>query len=111
MYKAGKFTGGIPTEWGSLTKLKELRMARCGLDGTFAHDLAYTREIERNLGNQEQGECAWNQKDFDPSETLRPFPFGRLSPHALHFLPLSSLLSVTRRELQKLLPECKHIYV
>ena len=29
-----KFTGGIPTEWGSLTKLKELNMAGCGLDGT-----------------------------------------------------------------------------
>ena len=35
MYGAGKFTGGIPTEWGSLTKLKELCMAYCGLDGTF----------------------------------------------------------------------------
>ena len=34
--KQHKFTGGIPTEWGSLTKLKELNMARCGLDGTFA---------------------------------------------------------------------------
>ena len=30
-----KFSGGIPTDWGSLTKLKELRMAYCGLDGTF----------------------------------------------------------------------------
>ena len=28
-----KFTGGIPTEWGSLTNLKELKMAHCGLDG------------------------------------------------------------------------------
>ena len=28
-----KFTGGIPTEWSSLTNLKELRMARCGLSG------------------------------------------------------------------------------
>ena len=35
MFDAGKFTGGIPTEWGSLTKLKELNMAYCGLDGTF----------------------------------------------------------------------------
>ena len=30
---AGKFTGGIPTEWGSLTNLKELYMAYCGLSG------------------------------------------------------------------------------
>ena len=28
-----KFTGGIPTEWGSLTNLKQLSMAYCGLDG------------------------------------------------------------------------------
>ena len=35
MSNAGKFIGGIPTEWGSLTKLKELNMAQCGLDGTF----------------------------------------------------------------------------
>ena len=28
-----KFTGGIPTEWGSLTNLKKLRVARCGLTG------------------------------------------------------------------------------
>ena len=28
-----KFTGGIPSEWGSLTKLKSLNMCYCGLDG------------------------------------------------------------------------------
>ena len=28
-----KFTGGIPSEWGALTNLKELKMANCGLDG------------------------------------------------------------------------------
>ena len=28
-----KFTGGIPTEWSSLTNLKELNVARCGLSG------------------------------------------------------------------------------
>ena len=33
MHSAGKFTGGIPTEWGSLTNLKELNMAWCGLSG------------------------------------------------------------------------------
>ena len=33
MSSAGKFTGGIPTEWGSLTNLKELKMANCGLSG------------------------------------------------------------------------------
>ena len=30
---SNKFTGGIPTEWSSLTNLKELNMARCGLSG------------------------------------------------------------------------------
>ena len=28
-----KFTGGTPPEWGSLTNLKKLSMAYCGLDG------------------------------------------------------------------------------
>ena len=28
-----KFSGGIPTEWSSLTNLKQLSMASCGLDG------------------------------------------------------------------------------
>ena len=30
-----KFTGGIPPEWGAFTNLKQLNMARCGLDGAF----------------------------------------------------------------------------
>ena len=30
-----KFTGGIPAEWSSMTNLKELKMAHCGLDGEF----------------------------------------------------------------------------
>ena len=33
MDNAGKFTGGIPSEWGSLTNLKSLDMRNCGLDG------------------------------------------------------------------------------
>ena len=33
MYNAGKFTGGIPSEWGSRTNLKSLDMRNCGLDG------------------------------------------------------------------------------
>ena len=32
-WNTNKFTGGIPTEWGSLTNLKELKMANCGLSG------------------------------------------------------------------------------
>ena len=28
-----KFTGGIPSEWGSLTNLKNLRMYECGIGG------------------------------------------------------------------------------
>ena len=31
--ETNKFSGGIPTEWGSLTNLKELKMAYCGLSG------------------------------------------------------------------------------
>mgnify|MGYP002052845361 CR=1 FL=1 len=33
LWDAGKFTGGIPAEWTSMTNLKELRMYNCGLDG------------------------------------------------------------------------------
>ena len=33
MHRAGKFAGGIPSEWGSLTNLKSLDMRNCGLDG------------------------------------------------------------------------------
>ena len=33
VYNPHKFTGGIPSEWGTLTNLKELKMANCGLDG------------------------------------------------------------------------------
>ena len=84
--------GTITDDIASFTKLKTLELSEMGLKGTFAHDPAYKREIERNQGNQEQGECAWNQKDFGPSETLRPFPFGRLFPRS-RFPPtfLSSL--------------------
>ena len=32
-YSHNKFTGGIPTEWSSLTNLKELNVADCGLSG------------------------------------------------------------------------------
>merc|ERR1712046_490660 len=35
LYQHHKFTGGIPSEWGSLTNLKKLSMARCGLDGAI----------------------------------------------------------------------------
>ena len=35
--KTHKFTGGIPPEWGALTNLKQLKLARCGLDGAFGN--------------------------------------------------------------------------
>ena len=28
-----EFTGGLPSEWGALTNVKELKIAHCGLDG------------------------------------------------------------------------------
>ena len=55
MVGAGKFTGGIPTEWGSLTKLKELNMVRCGLDGTLVSAPRYTGEREERTGERELG--------------------------------------------------------
>ena len=32
-FNSNKFTGGIPSEWGALTNLKELKMVACRLDG------------------------------------------------------------------------------
>ena len=46
MYDAGKFTGGIPSEWGSLTNLKSLDMSNCGLHG--ASLWTYTRSELRS---------------------------------------------------------------
>ena len=45
--KPHKFTGGIPSEWSSMTNLKELSMANCGLDGEgyiFALNHGHTQE-------------------------------------------------------------------
>ena len=36
-----KFTGGIPSEWGALTNLKQLKMVACGLDGEIRMLPAY----------------------------------------------------------------------
>ena len=33
LHSSGKFTDGIPAEWGSMTNLKGLYMRKCGLDG------------------------------------------------------------------------------
>ena len=41
-----KFTGGIPSEWGSLTNLKNLSMRYCGLDGA-AHPAYLFRETNQ----------------------------------------------------------------
>ena len=35
-----KFTGGIPSEWGVLTNLKELKVANCGFDGKLLSTLS-----------------------------------------------------------------------
>ena len=52
---SNRFTGGIPMEWGSLTKLKELNMAQCGLDGTLVSDPRYTGEREERTGSASSG--------------------------------------------------------
>ena len=55
MNNSNKFTGGIPTEWGSLKNLKDLRMAQCGLDGTLVSAPRYTGEREERTGERELG--------------------------------------------------------
>ena len=42
-----KFTGGIPAEWGSLTNLKELKLAACGLDGACRVCSVQQNKVER----------------------------------------------------------------
>ena len=49
------FSGGIPTEWGSLTKLKKLKMAMCGLDGTLESDPFNKASFE--MRSRAQGCC------------------------------------------------------
>ena len=47
MRKAGKFTGGIPSEWGSLTNLKKLNLSKCGLDGACSCMTSHTQISSR----------------------------------------------------------------
>ena len=50
--EAHKFTGGIPAEWSSMTNLKELKMANCGLDGGYGLS-SYTaqKRVEKRIAN------------------------------------------------------------
>ena len=55
LFDAGKFTGGIPAEWSSMTNLKELSMANCGLDGEC---LVYVQANTTSLRcNRAQDRC------------------------------------------------------
>ena len=51
-----KFTDGIPSEWGLLTKLKNLKVFDCGLDGACVcrdvHGCARCTENVMSLGQQ-----------------------------------------------------------
>ena len=49
---AHKFTGGLPPEWSSMTNLKELRMAFCGLDGEC---LVYVQCLHREQKRESGG--------------------------------------------------------
>ena len=58
-----KFTGGIPSEWGSLTNLKSLRMVQCGIGGAcvyvcvgMCHHTA-TRRANHEFSSRTQGRC------------------------------------------------------
>ena len=46
-----KFNGGIPSEWGALTNLKELKMVYCGLDGKLlsirTERFAFSRFVDK----------------------------------------------------------------
>ena len=47
-----EFTGGIPAEWISMTNLKELKMANCGLDGESAFPVTPRRSEFRSETRQ-----------------------------------------------------------
>ena len=40
-----RFTGGVPTEWSSLTNLKELKMVKCALDGPLPKAMPPSLEV------------------------------------------------------------------
>ena len=61
----GKFTGGIPAEWSSMTNLKELRMNYCGLDGESCIT-KQTQRMTRETGEQDS-------EPFLPSFPARSF--------------------------------------
>ena len=56
---SNKFTGGIPSEWASLTNLKSLNMRNCGLDGAFVawYDQAYRARKRIENESRAQGRC------------------------------------------------------
>ena len=48
-----KFTGGIPAEWSLMTNLKQLKMAKCGLDGEFVCRTKQTQRLMRETGERD----------------------------------------------------------
>ena len=92
-YETNKFSGGIPMEWSSLTNLKQLSMANCGLSGVW-----FTRT--RCLRHRENPGTSQNlpriRSTSAPSETALSPPTSR---------------TVTEEELHELLPNCERIHV
>ena len=74
-----EFTGGIPSEWDSLTNLKELKVVVCGLDGAsraiFPHIPRHTSQSHRDFPTRAQGRyrsssCAGSVSKGAPSSWL-----------------------------------------
>ena len=79
LYNSGKFIGGIPVEWGSMTNLRELNMANCGLDG----------ELPYMIGLLKANGCFVNLSDN--GFTLSSDLIGQLHPpHRIMKLDLSN---------------------
>ena len=86
-----KFTGGIPSEWGSLTNLKSLAMYSCGIGGTcvcqdvpsYRHptpnlkQIACTGELPLSVIRMKAKGCDVKLNGNDPGFTL-PSNIGEL---------------------------------
>ena len=70
-----KFTGGIPSEWGALTNLKELKMVARGLDGAIcmSHHTCVVCLLTFSLFCRRVAQGARGPHQLDLARCLRQF--------------------------------------
>ena len=60
------FTGGIPAGWASLTNLKKLSMARCGLDGEWMIQIIHDQRIVPRSCSPDLCPFSWSAGQIPP---------------------------------------------